>query len=61
MPVPVIVAIISGVTSVIVAATMLTDFLLHSDMKGGDIMAGVIMPRHDLFGGSRRRRLFILY
>ena len=24
-------------------------------------MAGVIMPRHDLFGGSRRRRLFILY
>lgn len=40
---------------------MLTDFLLHSDMKGGDIMAGVIMPRHDLFGGSRRRRLFILY
>nr|DAK21782.1 MAG TPA: RNA polymerase L [Caudoviricetes sp.] len=40
---------------------MLTDFLLHSDMKGGDIMAGVIMSRHDLFGGSRRRRLFILY
>ncbi|MEI3017156.1 MAG: hypothetical protein V8T38_08635 [Oscillospiraceae bacterium] len=40
---------------------MLTDFLLHSDTKGGDIMAGVIMPRHDLFGGSRRRRLFILY
>lgn len=40
---------------------MLTDFLLHYDTKGGDIMARVIAPDFDPFDKPRRRFTIIVY